>query len=1008
MRRRYKVAAVSLALLAAAVVAAWFERQSIATYAIDRTLRQHNVPAQYRIVSVGPGVQRLADIRIGDPQHPDLVARQIDATIGWWFGGPRVIRLVARGVRIFGHVAGGKLSLGALDRLMPAPSGGPFALPDIAVDLEDVGIRLNTPAGAIGMTVIGRGNLASGFSGRVAAVATDLTIGGCAIARPSAWLAVTTADRSPHLAGPVRFARLACPGRNLAINGGALLPSVTLAPALDGWQGEAGLSLNQPSMAGSSARSVSGRVGFSGNAEATRGTIDLVLAAPQRADWHAAHATTALRYAIGKDRWSIDGQLGAEHAAIPQNLVAGWAQKLSATPLGPLALAVGQGAQLAARNLSGKVGLLMQSGGGSQLLRVTLLDLTSASGGRLKLGGGRGLAISWPNGAISIDGAVSLVGGGLPGIHAALAQDGSGSITLDPYAAGGIRLAMDPVVITAQGGGARRVMTRLRFDGPLGGGRIQGLDLPVALQIGPGGRFALDGGCTAIAFSRLDIVGARLGASRLNACASGPALFARDGNGLITGGAVIAAPRLTGQLGDKPLILAARALRLSPGDFTLTGLDVRLAPATRLTLDQLGGQFAALTGRYAGAAGMLSNVPLRLAAGQGSWRWAGGMLALDGQGRLSDAADPPRFNPLTVKGIDLRLSGGRIALAADLDEPKTGRKISRLTLSHDLSSGKGQAKLDVTGLRFDKDLQPDTLTRLTLGVIANVRGAVSGEGRINWSSAGVASDGDFTTDSVDLAAAFGNVTALKGKIHFDDLLALTTPAGQEVALGQVNPGVPVNDGTIRFRLLADQRVAVEGGRWPFAGGALVLQPTVLDFGRPSARHFTFRVEGLDAAQFIQTLDLSNVAATGLFDGTLPMVFDDKGGRIEHGRLISRPGGGTLAYVGQISQANIGSAGKLAFDALKSMRYTALTIGLDGDLDGEIVSDIAFAGVNQTPVELGGGSKLLPGMTGVPFRFNIKVKAPFRGLLNTAKSFGDVGATVRSALPPVQPPAITAP
>ena len=138
-----------------------------------------------------------------------------------------------------------------------------------------------------------------------------------------------------------------------------------------------------------------------------------------------------------------------------------------------------------------------------------------------------------------------------------------------------------------------------------------------------------------------------------------------------------------------------------------------------------------------------------------------------------------------------------------------------------------------------------------------------------------------------------------------------------------------------------------------------------------------------------------------------MVFDDKGGRIEHGRLISRPAGGTLAYVGQISQANLGSAGKLAFDALKSMKFTTLIINLDGDLDGEIVSDVAFAGINQAPVELG-GSKLMPGMTGMPFRFNIKVRAPFRGLLNTAKSFGDVGDTVRGALPPVQPPSSTAP
>jgi len=91
-----------------------------------------------------------------------------------------------------------------------------------------------------------------------------------------------------------------------------------------------------------------------------------------------------------------------------------------------------------------------------------------------------------------------------------------------------------------------------------------------------------------------------------------------------------------------------------------------------------------------------------------------------------------------------------------------------------------------------------------------------------------------------------------------------------------------------------------------------------------------------------------------------------------------------------------------------MKFTTLIINLDGDLDGEIVSDVAFAGVNQAPVELAGKSKLLPGMTNVPFRFNIKVRAPFRGLLNTAKSFGNVGETVRSALPPVQPPASTGP
>src|SRR3546814_6716261 len=88
-------------------------------------------------------------------------------------------------------------------------------------------------------------------------------------------------------------------------------------------------------------------------------------------------------------------------------------------------------------------------------------------------------------------------------------------------------------------------------------------------------------------------------------------------------------------------------------------------------------------------------------------------------------------------------------------------------------------------------------------------------------------------------------------------------------------------------------------------------------------------------------DFRNFAVTGLFDGRLPLLFNADGGRIVGGRLIARSPGGTLAYVGEVSEADIGGAGKLAFDALKSLQYNALIIEMDGQLDGEIISTVLF-------------------------------------------------------------------
>src|SRR5207302_2690196 len=149
----------------------------------------------------------------------------------------------------------------------------------------------------------------------------------------------------------------------------------------------------------------------------------------------------------------------------------------------------------------------------------------------------------------------------------------------------------------------------------------------------------------------------------------------------------------------------------------------------------------------------------------------------------------------------------------------------------------------------------------------------------------------------------------------------------------------------RCQLLPERLVKVGRGEWPVMGGRLILHETVLNFARPTAKRLTFEVVGLDAHTFVQSLGFKELDASGTFDGVLPMIFDESGGRIVGGRLDSRPGvEGTLAYNGTVNKADLGTMGGIAFDALRDLKFRSMIIRLDGDLAGEFAARMSIEGV----------------------------------------------------------------
>jgi hypothetical protein len=317
-----------------------------------------------------------------------------------------------------------------------------------------------------------------------------------------------------------------------------------------------------------------------------------------------------------------------------------------------------------------------------------------------------------------------------------------------------------------------------------------------------------------------------------------------------------------------------------------------------------------------------------------------------------------------------------------LVEPTTGTRVANVDIRHDLRGASGRALLEVDALSFNNRFQPDLLTPLVLGVAANVDGSVSGDGRIDWDKTGVRSTGRVATRDMNLAAAFGPVEGLTTEILFSDLLGLETGSGQIATIGSVNPGIAALGGTVSYRLLPNRQVAIESGRWPFAGGELVLEPTLLDFGVESERRLTFRVIGVDAEKLLAGYDFQNLRVTGVFDGVLPMLFNQDGGRIVGGALVSRAGGGEVSYLGELAYEDMGRLANYAFNALRSIRYSTLTIGVGGDLGGEIVTDISFTGLQQGA--LAKRNFITRQLARIPIQFNVSVTAEFLKLIGSIR------------------------
>lgn len=1001
MRRRTKLALGLLAGVGLVALGAWLWREPIARSVIDDELATRTVPAAYTIEHLGTDRQRLTNVRLGDPANPDLTAEWAEIETGWSLSGPVVRTIRAGGVRLNARLTDGRFSMGSVDKLLPAPTGEPFALPDWTVQIDDARLRLRTDQGLLHLAMRGKGNLANGFAGTAGLVSQELNAGDCR-AQGLGWTGqIRTQSRRIALDGPLTLATLRC-GTSAADNVKAGL-KLESDEAFGDMAASADLTTAALSFAGYRSQSASGQFSANGGTKRFSTDYQMVLAKLSGEQGRAASATVTgsgqgrfdkgFRFESAGDVKLAGLVPGAQLSTVLDQLGSGE----SGSPMQPLVSAIRSAVQGLQRGSDGSARYTLRQEATGGMLSLGAIKLDGRSGARLALDGEAPLSFRWPDGALAINGNATLAGGGFPSTLVKLDARGGaieGIAVMQPWSAQGARLTLSPARFRLDG---KRwsVDTRARLDGPLGGGRVEGLDLALSLASGRD----LLAGCFVPRFTLIKVDTLALRNGQITAC-------------MEQGQAVIRRPRLAGSLGTSPLLLSASEARIgfARGDFSASGVSVLLGAAQSQSRLEAGRVLGSLgkggaSGTFQQMSGQLAEVPLLIDQGSGRWQLNGGNATAQAAVQVNDASPEARFKPLIVPDLALAIRDGVARAEGMMRNAPRDVDVAKIFITHRLGPGTGEAVIDMAGLTFGSHVQPEELTPITLGVIANVEGTLRGTGTVRWSPQGVTSTGQFGTAGMDMAAAFGPVTGLSGEVQFSDLLGLETPPGQQVRLGGVNPGIAVLDGLISYRLLPGLKAQIEGGSWPFAGGQLRLEPTIIDLNQSAERRLTFKVEGMDIARFIAAMEFENIAATGTFDGELPMVFDATGGRIEGGQIVARDGG-SVSYVGQLSNEKIGAMGQFAFDALKSIKYSRLSITLDGAIDGDVITRISFAGINQAPINGVRAKFPIPvkvtGLTNIPFIFNVTITAKFRQLFEMARSFNDPSVLINRMIPRLEP------
>lgn len=308
----------------------------------------------------------------------------------------------------------------------------------------------------------------------------------------------------------------------------------------------------------------------------------------------------------------------------------------------------------------------------------------------------------------------------------------------------------------------------------------------------------------------------------------------------------------------------------------------------------------------------------------------------------------------------------------------------------------GTARYDTDANRIDVKLLPSAISAANLSALLPLKNQLgvdlasgslnpSGDLHIDLSSDPVRVTGPLSLSASGLSGVANSAAFKDANVSF----VMPSVVPWAIQKGGRAQGTFLNDqgdlgvATVEFSGSDTSGLSVTSSRATLAGGSISASPFVI--GGPSGKSdFKISLDSIDMGKLATLVNSSAFTAQGTLTGTIPVSMTQTGIVFKAGGLASQGEGRFTYSPDQFPSSLQGDDPRMQTvrDALKDFRFKALSLSMDGPMDGHMKTTLKASGTS-------------PVFGDRPIELNLNLEGDLGKLIQNTLQVGDIASTLRS-------------